>query len=84
MIYVKSVLAGLLALIVVPICVLVILVVGMVVYYALVHPTPGEGSIGWDPISISISIFRVNPMFWSVPVLIFLMGFIWEYRRLAK
>lgn len=79
MIYVKSVLAGLLALIVVPVCLLVIVVGGMVIY-TLVHPTPGEGSIGWDP----ISIFRMNPMFWSVPVFIFFTGFIWEYRRLAK
>jgi hypothetical protein len=79
MIYVKSVLAGLLALIVAPICVLVILVVAMVIY-ALVHSTSGEGSIGWDP----ISLVHTNPMLWSIPVLIFLMGFIWEYRRLAK
>jgi uncharacterized BrkB/YihY/UPF0761 family membrane protein len=78
-IYVKSVLAGLFALIVVPMCVLVILVVAMVIY-ALVHPTSGEGSIGWDP----ISLVHTNPIVWSIPVLIFLMGFTWEYRRLAK
>jgi uncharacterized BrkB/YihY/UPF0761 family membrane protein len=79
MIYVKSVLAGLLALIVVPICVLVILVAAIVIYN-LVHPASGEGSIGWDP----ISLWRANPIVWFIPVLIFLMGFIWEYRRLAK
>lgn len=79
MIYVKSTLAGILALIVVPVCLLVIVVVGMV-SYALVHSTPGEGSIGWDP----ISLMRMNPMLWSVPVFIFFTGFIWEYRRLAK
>jgi len=50
------------------------------VIHALVHPTPGEGSIGWDP----ISLIRMNPMLWFVPVFIFLTGFIWEYRRLAK
>jgi hypothetical protein len=76
--YVKSILAGLLALIVVPVCLLVIVVVGTVIY-ALVHPTPGEGSIGWDP----ISLIPMNPMLWSVPVFIFFTGFIWEYRRLA-
>jgi uncharacterized BrkB/YihY/UPF0761 family membrane protein len=79
MIYVKSILAGLLALVVVPVCLLVIVVVGMVIY-AAVHQTPGEGSIGWDP----ISLIRMNPMLWSVPVSIFLVGFIWEYWRLAK
>ena len=50
------------------------------VIHALVHPTPGEGSIGWDP----ISLIRMNPMLWFVPVVIFLTGFISEYRRLAK
>ena len=79
MIYVKSILAGLLALIVVPVCLLVIVVVGMLTY-TVVHRTPGEGSIGWDP----ISLIRMNPMFWSIPLLIFFIGFIWEYRRLAK
>jgi uncharacterized BrkB/YihY/UPF0761 family membrane protein len=79
MIYVKSILAGLLALIVVPVCLLVIVVVGTVIY-AVVHPTPGEGAIGWDP----ISLWRASPIVWFIPVLIFFMGFIWEYRRLPK
>jgi uncharacterized BrkB/YihY/UPF0761 family membrane protein len=79
MIYVKSIVAGLLALIVVPVCLLVIVVVGTVID-ALVHPTPGEGSVGWDP----ISLIRMNPMLWSIPLLIFFIGFIWEHRRLAK
>jgi hypothetical protein len=79
MIYVKSILAGLLALIVLPVCLLVIVVVGMVIY-AAVHPTSGEGSIGWDP----ISLVRMNPMLWSIPVIVFFMGFMWEYRRIAK
>jgi hypothetical protein len=79
MIYVRSIVAGLLALIVVPVCLLLIVVVGMVIY-ASVHSTPGDGSIGWDP----ISLIRMNPIFWSVPVFIFFTGFIWEYRRLAK
>jgi hypothetical protein len=79
MIYVKSIVAGLLALIVVPVCLLFIVVVGMVIY-TLVHPPSGEGSIGWDP----ISLVRMNPMLWSIPVIVFFMGFIWEYRRIAK
>jgi hypothetical protein len=79
MIYVKSILAGLLALIVVPVCLLVIVVVGTLIY-ALLHSTPGEGSVGWDP----ISLVHLNPMLWSIPLLIFFIGFIWEYRRLAK
>jgi uncharacterized BrkB/YihY/UPF0761 family membrane protein len=79
MIYVKSILAGLLALIVVPVCLLVIVVVGMVIYI-LVHPPSREGSIGWDP----ISLVHMNRMLWSIPVIAFFMGFVWEHRRIAK
>jgi uncharacterized membrane protein YjgN (DUF898 family) len=79
MVYLKSIVAGLLALIVVPVCLLVIMVVGMVIY-AVVHPTAGEGSIGWDPISLA----RMSPMLWSIPVVVFFTGFMWEYRRIAK
>jgi hypothetical protein len=79
MIYVKSILAGLLALIGAPVCLLVIVVVATMTF-ALVHPTSGEGSVGWD----LISLVRMNPMLWSIPLLIFFIGFIWEYRRLAK
>jgi hypothetical protein len=79
-IYVKSILAGLLALIAVPVCLLAIIVVGMVIYVMVHHPTPGEGSIGWDP----ISLVHTNPRLWAVPIFIFSIGCIWEYRRLAK
>jgi hypothetical protein len=80
LVYVKSILAGLLALIVVPVCLLVIVVVGMLIY-AFVHPTSSfEGSVGWDP----ISLVRLNPTLWSIPLRMFFIGFIWESRRLAK
>jgi uncharacterized BrkB/YihY/UPF0761 family membrane protein len=79
MIYVKSLLAGLIALIVFPVCLLLMVMVGMVIYL-LVYPAPGQGSIGWDP----ISLIRMNPMLWSVPVFIFVTGFIWQYRRLTE
>ena len=78
MLYVKSALAGLIALIVVPIFLIGVLIVGMLIY-AFVHPTQGEGSIGWDP----ISLWRLNPILWSMPALIFLTGFMWKYRRLT-
>ena len=81
MLYVKSVLAGLIALIVVPIGVLVIAVVAIVIY-SLVHPPSGEGSIGWDPISLWWGLN--HPVVWFIPVLIFLAGSLWEYRRLTK
>lgn len=79
MIYLKSVLVGLLALIVVPICALVIFVVSIVIYTS-VHPPSGEGQIAWDP----VSLFRINPAILLVPVLCFFAGFLWEYRRLTR
>jgi hypothetical protein len=55
MIYVKSILAGLLALIVVPVFLLIIVVVGMLIY-ALFHSTSSfDGSVGWDPIRIPMN-----------------------------
>jgi hypothetical protein len=80
MVYVKRLLAGLIALIVVPICLFVVLMVGMLLYASLHQPTSGEGSIGWDP----VSLWRSNPVVWLIPVLMFLAGFGWEYRRLTK
>ena len=79
MVYVKSVLAGLIALVVVPILLIGVLIVSMLIY-TLVHPTQGEGSVGWDP----ISLWRVNPILWSIPALVFLTGLIWECRRLTR
>ncbi len=79
MIYLKSLLAGLVALIVIPIFLVGLLVVGMFVY-TLIHPAQGEGSIGWDP----VSIYRTSPLVWCIPPLIFLAGFAWEYRRTVR
>ena len=76
MIYLKSVIVGLLALVVIPILFVAILVVGMIIYGSI-HPS--QGSVGWDP----ISMWRQNPIFWVIPVLIFSAGFIWEYRRVS-
>ena len=76
MIYLKSVLAGLVALIVIPILLIGLFVVGMFLY-TLIHPAHGEGSIGWD----HVSIYRTSLLVWSIPLLIFLAGFFWEYRR---
>jgi uncharacterized BrkB/YihY/UPF0761 family membrane protein len=79
MIYLKSVLAGLIALIATPIFLVGLLAVGMFVH-TLIHPPQGEGSIGWDP----VSLYRTNPFVWCIPLVIFLAGFFWEYRRAAR
>jgi hypothetical protein len=75
MVYFKSVLAGLAALIIAT--VLSPFIVG--IYISLVYkPAANEsiGSIGWDPIS-----FAKQPLCWLVAALIFLAGFMWELRR---
>jgi hypothetical protein len=79
MIYVKSLLAGLLAVLVACTSIVVLVVVWLTVY-SMTHPSQQEGSIGWDP----ISLVRLNPRIWLIVALIFCAGFVWEYRRLAR
>ena len=69
MIYVKSIIAGAIALILA----LLSLLIGI-----LVHDRTSEFTIGWDPRGLrSVS-------FWIVVALIFALGYAWEYRRLSK
>ncbi len=76
MIYVKSVLAGFLALVIVFI---VLPIVGMILY-GFTHTQPDGGSIGWDP----ISMVKQSPFLPSaVAVVVFVAGFFWEFRRLT-
>jgi energy-converting hydrogenase Eha subunit G len=78
MIYLKSVLVGLLALFVIPICTAIVVAAGTVIYTMARRPS-GEGSVGWDP----ISLIHQRPIVWLIFVLIFFAGFMWEYRRLT-
>lgn len=78
MIYIKSLLAGLLAVLVACISVPVIAVIGLIVY-SMIHRSQEEGSIGWDP----ISLVKMSPMIWFIAALIFCAGFLWEFRRLT-
>jgi hypothetical protein len=70
MIYVKSVLAGIVAVFVVSILILFAITAYMSIVYHI-----GGGSIGWDPVSVA------NPLTWLVNLAIFLGGFFWEFRR---
>ena len=71
--YLKSLLAGLAALIIAS----MLSVVAMAVYLSAVYkPTEGE-AIGWDP----ISLVHRSPWVIVVAILVFLGGFIWELRR---
>jgi hypothetical protein len=79
MLYLKSVLAGFLALVMAFISLLVAVMFVMIVY-ARTHTQPGEGSIGWDP----ISLVKLSPFLPGVVVVVvFLVGFFWKYRRLT-
>ena len=75
-IYLKCVLAGA--------CFLVgsviLLFLGIIVFVTLfsVFFARGKGeAVGFDP----VSFVRSFPLFWILPALIFLLGFVWEYRR---
>ena len=72
MVYVKSLLAGLAALIIAT--VLSPFVMGIYLY-VVYKPAANEG-IGRDPIS-----FAKQPLYWLIAALIFWAGFIWEFRR---
>jgi len=72
MIYVKSIVAGLVAVF----SVAVLLFVGIVIYLSLsASKEQGAGSIGWDPISV------IRPGSVLMIFVVFVAGYIWEFRR---
>jgi hypothetical protein len=74
-IYLKSTLAGLLAVLAAAI---LIVIVG-VVYLSIASRSSEAGSVGWDPISLA------RPFTWLAVVLgIFLVGFFWEFMRVSS
>jgi hypothetical protein len=79
MIYLKSALAGLLAVEAATIL-LPILVVSGIILYTAVHSSQ-EGSVGWDPISLWVQ--RPPLSIVAVAVVCFASGFFWEFRRLT-
>jgi hypothetical protein len=70
MIYVKSVLVGILAIFGSS----MLVALAMTAYMSIVYNV-GGGSIGWDPVSLT------SPFTWFVNLAIFLGGFFWEFRR---
>ena len=80
MIYLKSVLAGLLAVVVGCVSFVILGITGMIVY-TFIHPFPEGASVGWDP----ISLVKQSPMLpIAFAILTFSIGFLWEHRRLTK
>jgi len=75
MIYLKGIVAGLAAVF----SVTVLVFVGIVIYLGVsASKEQGEGSIGWDP----ISVIRPGPVL--IIVAVFVAGFLWEFRRASR
>jgi hypothetical protein len=80
MIYAKSLLAGLLAAVLSCVALVITAIVTIILYMGI-HPPQGDGSVGWDPISLA----RRPPVWLAVALITcFCGGFSWEYRRLHK
>jgi hypothetical protein len=75
MIYLKGIVAGIVAVF----SVAVLLFVGIVTYL-VVSPSKeqGEGAIGWDP----VSVIRPGPVL--IILAVFVAGFLWEFRRASR
>jgi hypothetical protein len=73
MVYIKSLLAGLAAVIIAML--LSPFVVGLYGYFA--YKPNGNEAIGWDP----ISLVRRPPWLIITAICIFLIGLTWEFRR---
>ncbi|MGH9433471.1 MAG: hypothetical protein ACRD3T_18220 [Terriglobia bacterium] len=71
MIIIKSILAGLVALVVVAL----LLIIGVLIA-GILTATRGP-TIGIDP----VSIMRSFPGYWVMPIIVFSLGFFWEYKR---
>ena len=75
MIYVKSVAAG-----IATVVVAMLLSAFLVALYLFIVYKPKENeSIGLDPIS-----FAKTPLAWLIVAVIFMVGFVWEFRRAAE
>jgi hypothetical protein len=74
-IYLKSTLAGLLAVL----AAAILTVIVVVVYLSIASRSSETGAVGWDPISLA------KQLTWLWVVLgIFLVGFFWEFVRLSS
>ncbi len=79
MVYVKSILVGVAAVVVAAIASLFATAIYLWIAYRP-PDTGSEGSIGWDPISVT----RPAPWLLLIGILIFLAGFFWEFRRAIR
>jgi hypothetical protein len=75
MIYLKSLLAGLVAVF----SVATLVCVGIVIYLSVfASKERGAGAIGWNP----ISVMRPGPVL--IMLAVFVAGFLWEFSRVSR
>jgi uncharacterized BrkB/YihY/UPF0761 family membrane protein len=76
MIILKSLAAGLLAVLATAIVITILAIVALLVFSA--RNNSDETVIGWDPVA-----FGRAPLSWIILLFTFAIGFYWQYRRLA-
>ena len=76
MVYLKSVLAGIAAMIVAE---LIVIAGGITLLFVIASRQSAveKGGLGWDPL-----LFALGPAGWLVLIFAFITGFWWQYRRL--
>ncbi|MGA8150797.1 MAG: hypothetical protein WB952_07600 [Terriglobales bacterium] len=87
MIYLKSVVAGMIAVfagIVALIVAVFLTLFAATLYMSNKYPTANETQIGWDPVSLVKQAPWVGVLLGLVPLGIFLAGFFWEFRRASR
>lgn len=72
MVYLKSLVAGTAA---VAIAATLSPIVMGIYFYAVYRPGANDAT-GWDP-----TLAAKQPLIWTIGVLIFVAGFVWEFRR---
>jgi hypothetical protein len=71
MVYLKSLVAGIVAVVIA--AALSPIVMG--IYFFIVYRPGRNEAVGWDPTS-----FVKQPLIWAIGMLIFVAGFVWEFR----
>lgn len=74
MAYFKSVIVGLMTVVITLIAMAVVIVTILAIKSS--HLPPGQ-SYGWDP----VSFFQNSVVSWILLIIAFITGFFWEYRR---
>jgi hypothetical protein len=82
MIYVKSLLAGIAAVVLVVPTVTFSVMIALVAFYRPPHGS-AENAVSWDSRSL-IGTWPFTRTFWLTITFIFALGFVWEFRRASR